>query len=317
MIIFLYGEDSYRLIKERESIVQKYKAKHGSGFNFFKIDGANTMALSQVTEAVKSVSLFDEVKLILVSNIFSNQETAEGIQELLLKYKIPDDSKIVLLATHVGTNSAAKPKELFTILTDKKHLVRDFSSLEGSRLEAWVKKEAMERGVSLPGSAMHKFIATAGADSWSRINNLEKLANYARGPITPVMVDLLIKTETEPNVFEFIDALGSGRKAQAFALLSTELAFGRDPYYLLTMVMYQARNMLMVKDCVDRNMSSNQIAQKTNLHPFVIKKMMSATNRISLTQIKQLYEEVLDLEQGTKQGRRDLEDGLFSLALKQ
>ena len=315
MIIFLYGEDTYRLSENRDSVVKSYQAKHGSGFNFFRIDGAVLSAVADVSEAIKSASLFNEVKLILVSNIFARAETAEGIQELLKKYSTTTDPKIVILATHPGTAAQAKPKEFFNFLASEKNLVRDFGVMEGIKLQNWIKKEAEARGASFASGALNRFITVAGSDSWARIQNLTKLANYSPGPISSETIDLLIKTETEPNVFEFIDALGSGRKTQAFSLLCGELAFGRDPYYLLSMVMYQFRNMLMVKDFADRNISSAEIAKKAGIHPFVVKKMLSATARMPLTEIKRLYQEVIDLEQGTKQGRRDLEDGLFSLAL--
>jgi DNA polymerase-3 subunit delta len=315
MIIFLYGEDNYRLAENRESVIKSYQAKHGSGFNFFRIDGTSASALLEATEALKSISLFSEVKLVLVSNIFAKAETAEGIHELLQKYDIATDPKIVVLATHGGTVSQAKPKELFTFLSNSKNLVRDFGAMEGVKLQNWIKKETEVRGASFGPGALNRFLAVGGTDSWARIHNIEKLANYSRGPIAAAAVDLLIKTEIEPNVFEFIDALGSGRKAQAFSLLCAELAYGRDPYYLLSMVMYQFRNMLMVKDFADRNIPAQQIAQKAGIHPFVVKKMLSAISRLSLADIKRLYQEVIDLEQGTKQGRRDLEDGLYTLAL--
>ena len=316
MIIFLYGDDTYRLSENRESVIKSYQAKHGSGFNFFRIDGASPSALADAAEAIKSVSLFSEVKLVLISNIFSKLESAEGIHELLKKYDIAADPKIVVLATHGGAVSQAKPKELFTFLSSPKNLVRDFGPMEGVKLQNWIKKELEGRGASFGPGALNRFLAVGGTDSWARVHNIEKLANYAHGkPIEAATIDLLIKTETEPNIFEFIDALGSGRKAQAFSLLCGELAFGRDPYYLLSMVMYQFRNMLMVKDFADRNIPAPQIAQKAGIHPFVVKKMLTALGRISLADIKRLYQEVIDLEQGTKQGRRDLEDGLFALVL--
>lgn len=323
MLIFLHGDDTYRLYENRESVIKSYQAKYGSGFNFFRIDGISASAGADVAEAVKSVSLFKEVKLILINNIFNNPQTAKDLYELFTKHKIATDKEIVVLATHSGTTAQAKQKELLTLLSDSKNLVRNFANLEGGRLQSWLKKEAMNRGVSFAPGVLARFMAIGGVDSWARVHNLDKLANYsfttpklgAGGLISSADLDLLIKTEAEPNVFEFIDALGSGRRAQAFSLLSGELAFGRDPYYLLSMVMYQFRNMLMVKDLVDRNFSSSQIAQKAGVHPFVVKKMVSAVSRFSLADIKRLYREIIDLEQGTKQGKRDLEDGLFMLAL--
>lgn len=315
MIIFLHGDDTYRLLQSRDEIIQKYQIKHGSGFNFFRIDGTASSASTETTEAVKSISLFSEVKLILINNIFSNLQTAKDLYELFAKYKIATDPGIVILVTHASSSAQAKPKELLMLLSDAKNLVRNFAGLEGTQLQTWLKKEAVTRDTSFGPGALARLTVIGGTDSWARIHNLDKLANYSQGVITTADIDLLIKTDSEPNVFEFIDALGSGRKAQAFSLLSGELAYGRDPYYLLSMVIYQFRNMLMVKDFADRNISSTQIAQKAGIHPFVVKKMLSAAAHLSLADIKRLYQEVINLEQGTKQGKCDLEDGLFTLAL--
>jgi DNA polymerase-3 subunit delta len=327
MLIFLYGDDTYRLYENRDSVIKSYQAKHGSGFNLFKIDGASPSAGDDVAEAVKSVSLFSEVKLVLVNNVFSNSETAKALHELFSKYKIVSDPKIVVLATHSGPVSPApgarlalegrqvKSKELLALLADSKNLVRNFTTPQGPQLQAWLKKESFLRGAVFVPGALARFTAVGGADSWARIQNLDKLANYTQSPITITDVDLLIKTETEPNVFEFIDALGSGQTSRAFSLLCGELAFGRDPYYLLTMVMYQFRNMLIVKDMAERNIPATQIASKAGIHPFVVKKMLGAITHVSLADLKRLYQEILDLEQGAKQGKRDLKDGLFSLAL--
>lgn len=316
MIIFLTGEDTYRLNENRESVIRSYQTKHGSGFNLFRIDGSSNTASADVAEAIKSVSLFSEVKLILISNIFSNSKTAEEVYLLIDKYDVPTDKGIVILATHPGTSSQAKPKELYAVLNNSNNLVRNFENLEGQKLNSWIKKEATLLGTSFGSGALARFSAIAGNDSWSRINNLNKLANYSGKDISLDAVNLLIEVDVEPNIFEFIDALGTGRKVEAFSLLCKELAHGRDSYYLLTMAMYQFRNMLTVKDFSERGVPPAEIAKKAGIHPFVVRKMISATSKLTVSDVTKLYQEVIDLEQGVKQGRRDLEDGLFGLALR-
>lgn len=314
MIIFLYGEDTYRLNQARDDIIAQYQAKHSSGFNLFKIDGRAAGMVQEVKDALRSASLFSEVKLVLIKDLFSEAEAAAEIKEIL-KEKLTDP-KVVVLVIHPGTEAQAKPKELFNLLSAKTNLVRNFEPLQGAKLQVWLKKEALDRGTKFASGALAKFSVVAGSDSWARIQNLDKLANYcAEDPITPADIDLLIKTENEANVFEFIDALGSGQKSRAFSLLAKELTSGRDPYYLLTMVVYQFRNLLMVKDLTERNLSAQEVAQKSGLHPFVVKKAISATSRMKIEDLKCRYQEILELEQATKQGRRDLEDGLFNLAL--
>lgn len=318
MIIFLYGEDTYRLKENRATVLSSYRTKHKSGFNLFEIDASEPEALARIADALKSVSLFDEVKLLHVSGLFSDSEIAEKFVSLLKELKIASEPKIVVLVTHMGSATEAKPKEAFVFLANEKNLVRNFASLTGIKLQNWIKQEGKAQNLVFGPGALARFVAIGGKDSWARILNLQKLANYSQGqPVSAATVSQLIGSDAaEPNIFEFIDAWGSGRSVQAFGLLAAELNYGRDPYYLLSMIMYQVRNMLLVKDLSDRNLSAAAISQKSSLHPFVVKKMLSAVQKLSLGDIRSLYSHVLDLEQGTKQGRQDLEDGLYQLVFR-
>ncbi|KKU55523.1 MAG: polymerase III, delta subunit protein [Parcubacteria group bacterium GW2011_GWA1_47_11] len=315
LFIFLYGEDGYRLKEARDDIVEKYRAKHGSSFNFFRIEGADAAFADKLDEALKTSSLFGEVKLILVNQIFSNPEQSSRATELIIKHQTVKDPKNVLLA--VSCDSGAKSKPLFNLLA-KDSLVREYNFLKGPSLQKWIKKEAASRSAAFEPAALSRFASIGGRESWEIINNLEKLANYrsARGgPITAEDVNLLIKNEVEPNVFEFIEAVGSGQKERAFALLSSELLFGRDPHYLLSMLIYQFRNMLIVKDLADRGNSPELISKTAAIHPFVVRKMLPGVRRFALSDIKAAYQNIVELDQKSKDGLCDLEDSLFALAL--
>ncbi len=313
MIIFLYGTDRYRLNQSREAIIQKYRAKHSSGLNFCVIDGSDPDAPGILEDGLKSRSFFGEVKLMVLNNIFSR--SAEMFRALLDGRGIAGDKECVILATHSGTRNEAKPKELFNLLADKNNLVREFEPLDGPQRTAWLKKEAALRQAPFTQPGLRCFLALGGKDTWQMMMNLEKVANYCRGPITEAAVRLLVTADIEPNIFGFIDALGSRDTAQAFSLLSRELAQGADPYYVLTMIAYQFRNMLIVKDLLSRELNSSAIAKKSGLHPFVVRKVSSVASRFSPRELKDIYGRILRSELSIKGGLADPTDTLFAAAL--
>ena len=45
MLIFLYGQDSYRLKQAKDDIIRRYKAKYPDSFNFFSFDALDTPSL--------------------------------------------------------------------------------------------------------------------------------------------------------------------------------------------------------------------------------------------------------------------------------
>lgn len=314
VIIFLYGTDGYRLIKNRDDIIARYRLKHPSGINISAVAGGDSEAVATLETALKSRSFFNEVRMLVVNDIFSGKQS-EKVAGLLKTYGAGTDKECVILATHFGTAASAKPKELFAILADKKNLVRNIEPLQGSQLANWLKKEAAERGAAFAAPALRRFLAVSSGDSWQMVNNLEKLANYCRGVITREAVDRLIRTETEPNIFDFIEAVGARDRAKAFGLLYGELAYGRDPYYLLTMIAYQFRNMLTVRDLMDRNLADPALAKQAGLHPFVVRKIGSVVSRHNLQELKNRYRQLLELELAAKNGQVDLADALYVLAL--
>ncbi|OGN17412.1 MAG: DNA polymerase III subunit delta [Candidatus Yanofskybacteria bacterium RIFCSPHIGHO2_02_FULL_50_12] len=322
MIIFLHGIDGYRLKQARDDLIARYRAKHPSGLNISMIYGADRGAIDSLEHALKSLSFFKEVRLVVFNNILDADHAA--VLGLLERYHKPDDKECVILATH-SDPKPVKANALFSHLINPTHLVRHFELLEGAKLAAWLKREAVARGTPFTAGGLSRFLTLAGTEGWNMINNLDKLANFCvastrpnGGPslITATAVEELVRTDVEPNIFEFIDALGRREAEKAYALLYQELARGRDPYYILSMIAYQFRNMLVVKDSLARTTDRAVVAKKTGLHPFVIRKMQSSVSVFSLDELKTTYGRLLELELTTKNGTADLQDQLFAMALQ-
>src|SRR3989344_6894387 len=69
--IFLYGSDGYRIKENVDTIVSAYNKKYKSGMSHYRFDLDGTNKFDNFAGAVKSVSFFDEAKLVVVKNPFS------------------------------------------------------------------------------------------------------------------------------------------------------------------------------------------------------------------------------------------------------
>jgi DNA polymerase III delta subunit len=315
MVIFLYGTDRYRLFHNRDMVVNSFRARHGGALNVQTINASVSDAPTQFKAALSNNSFFNNIQLVIVQDIFSNQATALKIGELLNQYDTVNDKQRIVVAVHSGPVSAAKPPEVLKILSDKKNLVREFGPLTTSQFEKWIKNEAVDRGTPFAIGAIRSFMALVGDDSWDAINSLNKLSAYCRGPITAAAVTELVSAEAQPEVFAFIDALGSGNKNHALNLLYRELSLRQDPYYLLTMIIYQFRTMLMVHDASARSKNTAIIAAETGIKPFVIRKMLPVVSRYTIEDLRHIYQSLCDIELGAKQGTRDIKDALYEFVL--
>lgn len=318
MLIFLYGPDSYRLYQAAKTITDKYKTKHKSGVNFFYLDALENGALSEFEDAVKTNSFFNETRLIVFKNIFSQSLLAGKVLDLIKRYELDSSKETVILAVDNKSQKdiTSSAKNLFSFLLDKSSPIKNFDFLSGAKLENWVKKEFEARNCSVGPQAVKKLINLVGNDSWALANEIEKLSNYKRGGVVQEPdIGVLVSERTELNIFDFIDALAAKNQAKATELLYKEIAGGRDPYYILTMIIYQFRNLLLVKDLALRDLSSAEIAKKAGIHPFVVRKAVQSGSKFSVDELKRLYARLLDFDVATKMGKIDLIDSLYNFVL--
>lgn len=315
MIIFLYGSDGYRLMQYKEELISRYKAKHTSGINLFTFDFAEG-DLTGLKSAIQSASFFNEHKLVVCSNIFQNKNVSETVEELIGTYKLDDLADITFLVAETLPEKelSAKSRTLFKLLTGKKTII--FEPLEGARLAGWVKEEFKSRNCTINSSALNLFIESTGKDSWALINEIEKLSAYRNGKeITADDIGLLVSSTEELNIFDFVDAVGMRNRSKAAQLLYLNLATGKDPYFLLSLITGQIRNLISVKDLAEKNESQASIVKKTGLHPFVVKKACQNIGKYQMADLKEKYRNILALELNFKKGRSDITDSLYSLIL--
>lgn len=316
MIIFLYGPDSYRLKQNSHVVLDNYRKKHPGGI-FFKFDLSDSGEMVKVEDAVKSGSLFGEVKLIVLKNAFSNKASSDRIGELIKTQNLLKEKDTVLLfVENQEEKELVKNKNLFNLLAGKDNVVRNIEYLEAENLTKWVKSEFALRKCSIEPDAIKELVTNTGNESWALMNEIDKLCNFqTTGVVKRENVVLLGSKKTDLNIFDFVDAIAGKNKARAYEILFKEIQNGRDPYYLLTMIIYGFRGLLAVKDLSDRGMSLDSITKKARLHPFVAKKTYQSAGKFSLAELKSAYGHLLDLDTNSKGGAVNLVDSLFSFVL--
>ncbi|MBI2062403.1 MAG: DNA polymerase III subunit delta [Candidatus Yanofskybacteria bacterium] len=312
MIIFLYGPDSYRLKQNSDVVLDNFRKKHPGGV-FFKFNLNNADEIEKAEDAVKSGSLFGGVKLIVLKNVFSNKAGSDRIEKLVKSQNLLKEKDIVLLfIENQEEKELAKNKTFFNLLIGKGNVVRNIEYLTGEKLVKWIKGEFSARTCSIEPDAIKELIKTTGNDSWALVNEIEKLSNYTgQTSIKKGDVAILGFKKIDLNIFDLFDAIAGKNKSKAYEILYKEIKNSRDPYYLLTMIIYGFRGLLTVKDLSDRGMSLDSITKKSRLHPFVARKMYQSASKFSLGELKNIYIKLLEVDTLSKGGEVNLTDSIF------
>ncbi len=315
MVFFFYGADSFRIRQKVNSVIAGYQAKHKSGLNFAKFDFGEAETLDKLKNFLDSSSMFAEKKLAVVDNLFiSGKNEQEDFLEYLNKNDIlKSESSFLVVAQELALTEDKKSKqkyilknsqELFKALTGKAVKVEEFDYLTGAKLEAWIKKEVERTGAKIEVGAIKKMAAFVGADLWQMKNEIDKLAAFAGDKtIDEAMVDEFVKTKIDNDIFKTIDALANRNKQAALTLLHRHLAEGESEIYLMSMLVYQFRNLLLVKSEIERGAQFQSLGKTIRLHPYVLRKSFEQGKGFTFATLKKIYERLLDLDIAMKNGR--------------
>ncbi|MCX6718195.1 MAG: DNA polymerase III subunit delta [Candidatus Staskawiczbacteria bacterium] len=296
MIYFIYGQDSFRSKRKLEEIILGYKKIHKSGLNLIYVD-AKQKKFDDFYCNLKITSMFAEKKLIILKNVFSDIKFCEEFSENI---KSLENSKDIVV---VYEDCTADKRTKFFKALQKNVKCQEFECLSPITLKKWVAQEFEKNNAKINSDALDLLISFVGNDLWQMTNEVKKLSSYkVGGTITHQDVELLVKPNVENDIFKTIDALASKNKKLALSLLHKHLDNGDNSLYLLTMIAYQFRNLLIIKE-LQSTQPYGQIAKKSGLHPFVVQKSFGLCNQFSIDQLKKIYHKIFQVDLDVKSGK--------------
>lgn len=265
----------------------------------------------------RTMPMFNERKLIILTNIFDNQEFKEKFLKNSRECVKSENVFIFYEQKLIKKNDA-----LFKFLK-KEAKSQEFQSLSGYKLKNWIKKEAQKYNCEIEPSALEKLINLLGNDLWRISEEIKKLVSYVHSvrdagvsigtkkkEIGLREINLLIKPEIENDIFKTIDAIASKNKSRALALLHQHTEEGESPLYLLSMINFQFRNVLEVKNLLKKNYSYWEVRKKSALHPFVIQKSCKQAENFSEEELGKIYQKLFEADLNIKTGRLNPETAL-------
>jgi DNA polymerase-3 subunit delta len=307
MIIFIYGKDTYRSQEKLREIINSYKNSNKNGVNL-KIINFKEKDFCCLKEELCSSSLFKEKKLLILKNTILNKKFKE---DLLENQKILTNSKDIILFFEEGDVLQGDSLLKFVKKYGK---IQEFKFLSGQKLEEWISQEFAKYDKDVEGEVLNKIILYLGTDTWLLANEIKKISSYKKEKkILQKDVDILLRPAIETNIFKTIDAIAQKNKKQALKLIYQHLEKGDAPLYLLSMISFQFRNLILIKNLIEKNIPYYSILKLSKLHPFVVKKSYSQCGEFSFKELKKIYQKIFQADSAIKKGRIDPETALVNL----
>jgi len=153
---------------------------------------------------------------------------------------LPETSRLIF-----SSNSVNKTRALFKAIS-KYGTVYEFSRLDEADLQSFVRKRFKIFGASIPPDVLESFVYTTGylekdseRDLFTVENDAYKVASFAlsegRIAITHSDIEECLEGVARTDVFAMLDAISSGRKAEAVELLENSIVGGDSAFRLLSL----------------------------------------------------------------------------------
>ncbi len=347
MIIFLYGEDSFRSRQKLKELKEKFvKEVDPSGNSLVIIDGASAK-LEEMNEQISPSSFLVKKRMIIIEDIFRTKTPTlfDGLVDLLekkaesdnviifwdasVKTELKGKKENVLMIDTAGKEKAilVKPKKLFEYLRKQK-FVQEFKLLSNTQVAAWVKKEVEARGGKINYQAINLLVSLVGSDLWQVNNEIEKLINYKMGlepkltqdgnpqEINTQDIELLVRGKFDENIFALTDAISAKNKSLVARLLEEEFDLGVNDSYLMTMIVRQFKILLQIRAALDQGHTSRKIISALKLHPFIVQKGINQVRNFQLPQLKNILSKLVKIDSQMKTGKNDLKTMLDLLVVE-
>lgn len=306
MIIFLSGEDTFRIHERLQQLREAFMKKFDpSGVNIVTLDSADA-SFDDFQRAVMSQGFLSSRRFVVVTRPFEwDVKTQERVEALIREKKIPEDTIVVFAGSGIQKKRGKKTETappLAPVLSKTKHR-ETFDPLEPAEVEQWITKRVKDRGGSIDRAAAERLAGITGSDLWMAANEVDKLVHMRRGAIGLADVETELTGKAESNIFAFTDALSRKNARAAIAELERHFDNGANELYLLTMIARQIRILLAIADIAKQEPNPATIARRLNLHPFVVKKGLDQIRTFSYSELVRAHDEVMFIDSRLKNSR--------------
>lgn len=335
MIIFLYGPDTFRSRRKLKELKDKFiKEVDKAGLNLTTLDGAR-LETPEFEKAISTPPFLAKKRMVVIEELIAKnkgQKIQKEILAILGKNNL-DETIIIFWEGELGKNKKPKKKPkastsrseltsrrsgLLLEQLKKEKYVQEFSLLDPAEARQWAMTEIKNRGGKINSAALNLLGDFIGNDLWQFNSEIEKLIAYANNKeIAVADVQNLVKTKIDDDIFKLTDAIGQNNKKLALKLISDQFKSGLGATELLTKIIWQFKNLLLIKSFVEQSgekYPADRLVYQTGLHPFVVKKTLLQVKNHRLEDLKKSYGQILKVEHKIKTSQVDPEV-LFNLLI--
>jgi DNA polymerase III subunit delta len=296
-IYLFHGEDSYSSFQKAIHWQKEFEKKYGD-LNSHSFEG-NQFTYSHFNEAISTMPFLSEKKLIIIKNLFADTPTEEA-RKIAEKISEVDDFCVIVF---VERKKADSRTTLFKSIKKNGQII-EFPAPDRNTLISWIIQEFKTQNIAIKSSSAAALADTVGPDLWQMQSEIEKLTLYAgEQEITPELIEKIATPSAQISIFKLTEYISQKRAKESLATLNRLIAGGENLIPLMFLIAGQIRNMIQIKDCLQKNMAQPAIIKKTKIHPFAVSNQIKQCHNFSQEQLINMHTHILQLDNDIKNGK--------------
>lgn len=297
MVATLTGDNSFTLSDELSKLTDSFESEHGD-LALERID-CEEKDFTQIQAALTSLPFLASKKMVILRSPSTNKQFVEQAEQLLSE--VPETTDVILV------ESKLDKRQSYYKFLKKETDFREFPELDLNGLANWLVAEAKQQKGEISVADARYLSERVGLNQQMLGSELEKLILYSP-KITRQTIDLLTDATPQSTIFQLLDAAFAGNTKHALDLYQEQRAMKVESVQIVAMISWQLNVLAIVKAAGNR--PSQTIAKEAKINPYVVTKSQGIARKLSLTEIKALVKDLLDIDIKSKSTNLDTDEAL-------
>ena len=307
-IFFWTGEENF-LIHEKKSLWEKEFIKKHGDFNILNLD-TNSTDFSEINTYLKIPPLLGSKRLIFIKNITSIKKKVNenSLNNFLETINNTDQNTIIIFMETKPDKRNVIYKKLVKLAK-----LEEFNKLSHNQLLSWVKNKIAANNSKILPSAIPYLLEFTNNNLWGLNNEINKLVSYTNNnkPISENDIDKVVISSVSTNVFYLLDAISEKNTKNAIKELNNIFQEGDNLIQVFNLIIKHFRSFILAASYVDNK--KEKLIKEFKIHPFTAQKIIKYLKNFSISELKLIYQHLLEIDLKIKTGVIDLSGNNFKL----
>lgn len=290
MIYYFYGQDEWAIKEAVREIFQKMPESEK-----MVLEGPSILSTDLEKEVI-TVPFFSTQRLVAIENLSLNKKTTEIEKVVKLLDRSTEHLHLIFAEFHQPDKRTGLHKKLIKIAQSK-----EFNLPSTNIVAKRIQMIAQKMGSSIDNYTAFELAKLIPKDGLRLEQEVKKISLYRLGEkIVTTDFKEMIAPEISANIFYFVEQLTDHNFPLAMRSLAELLATGQNEQYIISMIAWQYRQLIMIKAGL---LAGDATADKIGINPYVFSKLSAIARKIDLDDLRDIYQKIEETDFAIKTGQ--------------